>query len=169
MAVITISKECGTESCEVARAAAEKLGYLYIGRELISEIAQALNMSDNEAKLFLKRSQARILRFANRYVCTTIQKVVDRERGCLDDDTYHDCTSKLVCDLYRAGDAIILGWGGQCILGEKSDVLHVRLTMPEEAKIRAVMARKQLERKVAEKHIRVEEGDSRKYVKHFPF
>ncbi|MGB6010117.1 MAG: cytidylate kinase family protein, partial [Desulfobacterales bacterium] len=101
MAVITISKEFGTEGEKVASRVAEKLGYEYIGKNLVADIAKELNISESEAVTFHKTSQSRILRFVDRYTCSIVQKVVDREHGCLDDKNYYEVTKKLVENVYE--------------------------------------------------------------------
>jgi len=167
MAVITISKEFGTESEKVASQAAKKLGYEYIGEQLIAEIAKELHVSESEAEIFRKTSQSRILRFVDRYTCSLVQKVIDREYGCLDDKNYYETTKKLVQDVYDAGNAIILGWGSQCILRGNPNTLHVRLVKDEEIKIREVMKNRNLEHKAAKTFIEREEGDLKAYIEHY--
>jgi cytidylate kinase len=167
MAVITISKEFGTDSEKIASLAAQKLGYEYIGEQLIAEIAKELRVSESEAEMFRKTSQSRILRFVDRYTCSLVQKVVDREHGCLDDKNYYETTKKLVLNVYDAGNAIILGWGGQCILRGKPDTLHVRLVKDEETKIREVMKNRNLEYNAAKAFIEREENDLKAYIKHY--
>ena len=167
MAVITISKEFGTDSEKVASEAAQKLGYEYIGDRLIAEVAKELRVSESEAEMFRKTSQSRILRFVDRYTCSLVQKVVDREHGCLDDKNYYETTKKLVQNVYDAGNAIILGWGGQCILRGKPDTLHVRLVKDEETKIREVMKNRNLEHKAAKAFIEREESDLKAYIEHY--
>jgi cytidylate kinase len=167
MAVITISKEFGTESEKVASQAGQKLGYEYIGDHLIAEIAKELHVSESEAEMFRKTSQSRILRFVDRYTCSLVQKVVDREHGCLDDKNYYNTTKKLVQNVYEAGNAIILGWGGQCILRGKPNTLHVRLIKDEETKIKEVMQNRNLEHKAAKAFIVREEGDLKAYIEHY--
>ena len=167
MAVITISKEFGTESEKLASQAAQKLGYEYIGEHLIAEIAKELHVSESEAEMFRKTSQSRILRFIDRYTCSLVQKVVDREHGCLDDKNYYETTKKLVQNVYDAGNAIILGWGGQCILRGKPNTLHVRLIKDEETKIKEVMQNRNLEHKAAKAFIEREEGDLKAYIEHY--
>jgi cytidylate kinase len=167
MAVITISEEFGTESEKVAIQVAQKLGYEYIGKKLIAEIARELHISESEAEVFRKASQSRILRFVDRFTCSIVQKVVDREHGCLDDKNYYETTKKLVEKAYEAGDAIILGWGGQCILRGKPNTLHVRLVKDEETKIKEVMQAKNLDRDAALALIEQDEEDSREYIKHY--
>jgi cytidylate kinase len=167
MAVITISKEFGTEIEKVASQAAKKLGYEYIGEKLIAEIAEELHVSESEAEMFRKTSQSRILRFVDRYTCSLVQKVVDREHGCLDDKNYYETTKKLVLNVYEADNAIILGWGGQCILRGKPNALHVRLVKDDETKIRDVMKNRNLEHKAAKAFIEREEGDLKAYIEHY--
>ncbi|MGD9173677.1 MAG: cytidylate kinase-like family protein, partial [Desulfobacterales bacterium] len=139
MAVITISKEFGCDAGQVAAIAAKKLDYEHIGKKLTAEIAKDLNLSEAEVETFKQTSQSRIIRLMDRYTCTLVQKVVDREHGCLDDANYFESTRKLVEKLYDAGNVIILGWGGQCILRGKPNTLHVRLIKEESLKIEKVM------------------------------
>lgn len=167
MAVITISKAFGTESEKVASQAAQRLGYEYIGKQLIAEIARELRISKSEAEVFRKTAQSRILRFVDRFTCSIVQKVVDREHGCLDDKNYYETTKKLVENVYEAGDAIILGWGGQCILRGKPNTLHVRLVKDDETKIKEVMQNKNLNHDAAMALIKKDEGDLREYIKHY--
>jgi len=167
MAVVTISREFGTESDAVAEAAAEKLGYAFIGKELIGEIAKRLNLSEGEAQVFHKTSQGRLLRLVDRYTCSIVQRVVDRDHGCLDNKEYFHATKKLVEDLYDAGNVIILGWGGQCILKGRPDTLHVRLVKDIDKKIDYVMANENLDRIAAEKLIEREEKDLQAYIQSY--
>lgn len=167
MSVITISRECGVGSEEVASLLAKKLGWEYIGKELVARIARELRISESEAEAFLQDAQSRLLRFVDRYTCTLIQRVVDRERGCLDDESYFDTVKKLVEDAYEDKNAIILGWGGQCLLRGKPNVLHVRLIRDEEGKINTIMKRFKIDRKAAKYHIEREERDSKSLIKHY--
>jgi len=167
MAVITISKESGTESEQVASLLAKKLGWEYIGKQLVAKLSKELRISESDVETFLKHEHSRLLRFVDRYTCTIVQKVVDKEHGCLDDKNYFDAVKKLVEDIYQAGNAIILGWGGQCLLRGRPDVLHVRLRKDEEEKIKTVMGKYRLGHSAAKHHIAREEGDSKSWVKHY--
>jgi len=167
MAVVTISKEFGTEGEKVASLVAEKLGYEYIGKNLVADIAKELHISESEAVTFHKTSQSRILRFVDRYTCSIVQKVVDREHGCLDDKNYYEVTKKLVENVYEAGNVIILGWGSQCLLKEKPNTLHVRLIKDNDLKTKELMEAENLSSKAAKDFIDREEGDLKAYVKQY--
>lgn len=167
MAVITISKEFGTESETVASKLAEKLGYESIGDKLISKIAAELKISESEAETFRKTSQSRILRYVDKYTCSIVQKVVDRERGCLDDKNYYETTKKLVEKSYEADNVVIIGWGAQCILRGKPNTLHVHLVKDPETKEKEVMEARKLDRQAAKNFIEREESDLKAYIKHY--
>ncbi len=167
MAVITISKEYGIESEKIAQGVANKLGYEYIGKALVTKIADELNISESDAEVFSKTASARVLRFVDKYTCSTIQKLSDKEYGCLNDEKYYAATKKMVEDLYENGNVVILGWGSQCILKGKADTLHVRLVMEPDEKIKATMEKQKLDAKTAKKKIETEENDMKAYIKHF--
>ncbi len=167
MGIITISKECGTDSEQVASLLAKKLGWEYIGKQLVAQLAKELRISKSDVEMFIKHEQSRLLRFVDRYTCTLVQRVVDREHGCLDDKNYFEAVKKLVEDVYQAGNAIILGWGSQCLLQDRDGVLHVRLRKGKEEKIKTIMQRFKLDRDAARHHIQREERDSKGLIKHY--
>lgn len=167
MAVITISKEFGTDSEAVASALAKKLGYESIGRRLLAQIARELHLSESEVNTFRQASKTSILRYLDKYTCAIVQKVVDKEQGCLDDKAYYEKTKELVEKLYRNDNVVILGWGAQCILKGRPNALHVRLRKDHEKKVDMLMEKPGMDRKGAERKIKDTEEDSRVYIKHY--
>lgn len=167
MAVITINKEFGTQSQRVASKLAQKLGYEYIGDQLLAQVAKELNLSEHEAETFLQTSKSSVLRLVDKYTCSIVQKVVDREHGCLDDKAYFEKTKELVEKLYTSDNVIILGWGAQCILKGKPNTLHVRLSKDQELKISELMEHQKLTQKAAEHKINSDEQDLKVYIKEY--
>ncbi len=167
MAVITINKEFGTSGQRVAAMLARELGYEYIGDALLAEIAKELNLSEHEAETFLKTSKSSVLRLVDKYTCSIVQKVVDREHGCLDDKAYFEKTRELVEKLYDNDNVIVLGWGAQCILRDKPGTLHVRLRKDPAQKISELMEAQGLSRSAAEHKISSEEQDLKIYVQEY--
>ena len=167
MAVITINKEFGTRSQRVASKLAQKLGYEYIGDQLLAQVAKELNLSEHEADTFRQTSKSSVLRLVDKYTCSIVQKVVDREHGCLDDKAYYEKTKELVEKLYANDNVIILGWGAQCILKDKPNTLHVRLRKGHELKITELMERQNLNHKAAEHKINADEKDLKEYIKEY--
>ncbi len=167
MAVITISNEFATQSQKVAAGVAEKLGYEYIGDQLLAQIARELNLSKHEAETFVQTSKSSLLRYVDRYTCSIVQRVVDGEHGCLDDRAYYEKTRELVEQIYEAGNAIILGWGGQCILKDKPHTLHVRLKKDPALKTQELVEKYEYSQKAAEKKVKQAEADLKAYLKEY--
>ena len=167
MAVVTITGEYGTGSRKLIAHLAEKTGYDYIGKELQKEIAEELKLSESEVQMFRKASQSRLIRKMDRYTCVLVQKVVDRQHGCLDDREFHEANTKLVERLHDTDDVIIHNWGAQCILKGWPNCIHVRLTRDREEKIKFVQDESKLSFSAARKVILDEERDMEAYIKQF--
>ena len=167
MAVITVSGEYGTGSEQVVAELARKTGYEHIGEELRKEIADQLNLSESEVEVFRKASQSRLIRLMDRYTCSLVHKVVDRDHGCLDDRDFHETTSALVEKLYAVGNVVIHDWGAQCILKGRPETVHVFLQLNREAKIEAAIRQLDLDFQAARAVVETEDRNAEEYIRQF--
>ena len=167
MAIVTITGEYGTGSRELIIHLANKTGFDYIGKELQKEIAKELKLSESEVEMFRKASQSRLIRKLDRYTCALVQKVVDRQHGCLDDHDFHEANTKLVEKLHATDDVIIHNWGAQCILKGWPNCVHVRLTRDREKKIKLVQDDSHLSFSAARRLVLDEERDMEAYLKQY--
>ncbi len=167
VAVITITGEKGTGSWNLVRRLAKRMDYDYIGEDLKREIAKELKLSESEVEVFRKASQSKLIRKLDRYTCSLVQKVVDRERGCLDDQDFHDTTVKLISDLYENGNLVFHNWGAQCILKNRPDTVHVLVRRDLEKKVAVAMADYDLSASAARKLVLDDEQNMVQYLKQF--
>lgn len=167
MAVITVSGEYGTGCEQVVAELARITEYDHIGDELLKEIAEQLHLSESEVEVFRKASQSRLIRLMDRYTCSLVQKVVDREHGCLDDRDFHQTATALVEKLYTAGNVVIHDWGAQCILKGRPGAVHVFLQIDRDAKIEAAMQQLRLDFPAARTVVDEQENNSEQYIRQF--
>jgi cytidylate kinase len=167
VAVITITGEYGTGSGQVVATLARQTGYDHIGEELVKEIAAQLHLTESEVEVFRKASQSRLIRLMDRYTCSLVQKVVDREHGCLDDRDFHHTATTLVEKLYEAGNVVIHNWGAQCILKDRPEAVHVFLQLDREAKIETAMQQLKLDFQAARDVVDKEERNAEEYIRQF--
>ena len=167
MAVITVNGEFGTESEQVVAELARQMKYDHIGAELLKQIAEQLHLSESEVEVFRKASHSRLIRLMDRYTCSLVQKVVDREHGCLDDRDFYATSSALVEKLYDSGNVVIHDWGAQCILRERPDAVHVFLRLGRDAKIEGAMQRLRLEFQAARSIVEEDERNTEQYIRQF--
>jgi cytidylate kinase len=131
MPIITLSRELGSRGDDIALAVAERLGLRLIGRELINRAARqtgapeiALAEIDELGLLGVKPNPA-----AMRLYCQRVAEVIR--------------------ELALEGDVLLVGRGGQVVLRQQPDVLHVRIIAPKPARVQLVMQRCRVPAEVA--------------------
>ena len=167
MAVITISKEYAAESEVFAEKLADKLGYSVLDKQLVVQAAKQLNISETEASILRRGGESRLLKILDKYTAKTIQKVVNRDYGRLDDKNYFEVTKKLVLNAAEQGNVIIVGWGGQCLLADRPDAIHVRIVKNLEERIAILKQKFNLDDRGARELIEREEKESAKYIEYY--
>ncbi len=85
----------------------------------------------------------------------------------LDDKTFIDAMTKVVNDIHRQGNAVIIGRGANQILANASNTLHVGLLAPMEVRVETLIAREHFEREEAEIHVEELERAREDFVNKF--
>lgn len=150
MTVITLSRELGSRGDDVAVALAERLGLRLVGREIINRAAQdagageaALAELDELGLLGLKPSRANLERYRKKIVAIIEAQAAE-------------------------GNVLLVGRGGQVVLGHRRDVLHVRITAPLSLRCATVRERCRVSTEVASARIAASDASRAGYHKrHF--
>jgi len=123
MAIITISHELGSGGPEIGQAVADRLGYRFVGQELISDAAHRYGLLEEKLSHLDEAKPTLFERFdaeTRRYI-TVIQTA-------LFEFAEHD-------------NVVLMGRGGQWLLRGIPHVLRVRVTAPFEVRVKR-LARK---------------------------
>ncbi len=112
MTTVTISRQMGSLGSQVARQAAELLGYRLLWREVINQAAQKAGAPE--------MALAEIDELGLLNIRTTKQTL----------QRYRECLEQVIIDQANQGNVVIIGRAGQAILGSRPDVLHVRVIAP---------------------------------------
>ena len=135
MAVITLSREMGSRGDDIARAVAARLGLRLVGRELINRAAKeagapevALAEIDELGLLGVKPSAAALR-------------------------LYQEKVAAVIHELAADGDVLLVGRGGQMLLADRPDALHVRIIAPRPMRLALVQERCRVPAEVAEARI----------------
>lgn len=188
MTVITISRQYGSGGDEVALRVCEMLGYRLFDKHHISRAAVEAGLSEQEAidysednykvKNFLDRLLRRPVAVAHVRVWKEDARGVPiPETQPLSEAAALNLVQKAVQAAYNAGGFVILGRGGQIILEDKPDVLHVRIEAPLEERIQRVKQQLKEEqaayyadvgiRRAAQDLILARDAASAEYIKQF--
>lgn len=147
MPVITISRQVGSGGMEIAALVCARLGYRYLDKWLLMKTAAEVGLSEHEvvdfsedhyeARTFLEA----LLGPRNRRVTGLAPRqgsAAGRAQlayATLDEAQCINLVRTAVLAAHRQGDMVIAGRGGQAILRDRLDVLHVRIEAPIEQRI----------------------------------
>lgn len=166
MAVITISRELGSEGDRICDLICEALGYCRVDKEVLLQVAEEADI-DIDAVQELEESFTKRARLVSGEMTSLYQKqasAFDRP-GAIDDRAYAQVLKDTMEDYARQGDVIIVGRGGQMILRDWPDALHVRLYAPEEVRARRLLTREGLTEAQARRKIQQVDEQKRQYIR----
>jgi cytidylate kinase len=166
MAVITISRELGSEGDRIAEMICAELGYRWVDKAMLAQMAQESGM-DEEAILALERSIPTRARFTS----TDMRSLYSKQPGAwekkaaLDDETYRRIVRETMERYATAGDAIIIGRGGQMVLRDHPAALHVHLYAPAELRAQRIAQRTGVSEQEAARRVANSDEEKRLFIR----
>lgn len=167
MAVITISRELGSLGDAICDLICEELGYCRVDKDLLLHIAEEAGI-DLDAVLELEAGFGRRARLVSGEMTSLYRKQASAfdKRGVIDDRIYAGVVHDAVERYAREGNAVIVGRGGQMILHNWPQALHVRLYAPEEVRAQRLAAREGLSEAQAALQIEQSDEQKRQFIRH---
>ncbi len=159
MATITISRQFGSGGDEIADQLCQVLGYRHFDKRMIARAAADANLSEQEIAGYADYSEEtykvksfldHLLRRAPA-VHTEAQRKEDSIRVLLaEEKRFNEASAlklvqKAIEAAYQADNMIIIGRGGQLILKDHPNVLHIRIEAPLQDRIHRVQKRIKLD------------------------
>lgn len=149
MAVITISRQYGTGGMTMGDHLAKRLGCPFVFREELGRGCRERGLD-----IDLDRLEGRPPSFFERLFG------VNREE-------LRRCLKEVMEEAARAGGAVIGGWGGQVLLKERRDAVHIRVVGSSQARVRLLMETGGVTRSAAEDIVSRADRDQRHFSEHF--
>ena len=169
MRAVTISREYGSGGGEIAVRLARKLGWQLIDHAIIEQTARELGVYETD-----------VARHDEEYVEGTLSRILNRIRNLTpgavtpfdvgtgtsfpaprpstsDERAYQETMQHVVMAAANTGHVVIVGRGGQFLLADRRDVLHLRIVAPLELRVAYVARREEPNRDAARR--RVQEKD----------
>jgi cytidylate kinase len=167
MAVITISREEGSNGDLVADQLCNQLGYCRVDKTLLSQIAQEAGV-DVEAVLEKERAVANKPRLISDQMTSLYGRKPSAfgKSGDIDDQTYSRIVRETMERFAREDNAVIIGRGGQIVLRDWPTALHVHLYAPLPVRIGRIKERYQISELEAKRRLSGSDERKRWYVRH---
>lgn len=172
MPVITISRQYGSYGDAVAELLCDRLGYRILDKNLIRGLAAQVGLRP-EKVINLSEDRYRPRTLVERLFASagpqTRDPVVWARYGVADgrDHLATELITQLIQAAYEQGNVVVVGRGGQVVLRDKPDVLHVRLVAPLEMRIRRHQIRAALTAEAAREEVIESERASAEFVKRY--
>ncbi|MBI4498400.1 MAG: cytidylate kinase-like family protein [Chloroflexi bacterium] len=183
MPVVTISGQVASGVIEVARLTADLLGAAYVDREILAEVAQragappeTLASRDERLNTLGQRIANTLRRMLEAQAAAgMVGDVFVESSGVpvllgrtyeeaaataftrseeVSDAQYFALLQSVIKDLAALGNIVIVGRGGQFILHDHPEALHVRVIAPLEVRVERLVQAEGLEPREAEKQLR---------------
>jgi cytidylate kinase len=175
MAVITISRQYGSGGNEIARLICDRLGYRYFDKDLMAQLGAQMGLaSDKIVDLPEDKYQVRSLMERFFGVVPTLSGDLAGWRVAAKahvDEQVERMSVQTVQSLIRAAHerdkVVVVGRGGQVVLRDLPDVLHVRVVAPIEQRIQRMQQSEELTADEARELVHRRDEAAGDYVKSF--
>jgi len=184
VAIITISREFGSEGLAVARRAAQRLGYLCLDRTIVTDVARLADVSEQEIEKHDERGQGLFERlltgiFGDPSEARPFGALVGVPAGMVGVSprierlernpmpTRKDIlslTEQVIRATARRGNAVIVGRGSQALLADWPEALHVRLVAPIEFRCQRIAEQEGIDPEEAMALIRETDRNRERYI-----
>jgi cytidylate kinase len=166
--VITLSREYGAGGSELGLLLGNALGWQVLDRDLAERLAKRLRCQSAELENRHERAPRFLERIAAAFtVVPSDAPILPELNRAPDPDTLVDATRAVLLEAARTPPLIVIGHGANCLLGERRDVLRVRVTAPYSVRVRRVAKRTGQAAQEAGADVRHRDADRRHYLERY--
>ena len=139
--IITISRQFGSGGARVGRAAAQRLGFQYADREILSEAARLLDVESVELEPLEERSPSIWARIGTLFAQGSPDvPFMPPMLPTVNETELFAVERKVIEAIAARGDAVIVGRGAAHVLGGGHDVVRVFLHAPLASRVALAMS-----------------------------
>lgn len=143
MGVVTISASYGAKGQTIGEAVATELGLVFLDRAVPAAAARQLDIPDEVAQDLDERAPSLWERLAGAFAHTAspIEAATVIPPGATQNpEEFRRATESVLHQIADTTGAVVLGRAGMAVLGDRPDVLCVRLDGPVEARVASMVA-----------------------------
>jgi cytidylate kinase len=140
--IVTIEREYGSGGGEIAQLLANTLGWKLWDQLLTEEIAKLADCPKNVVEGREERTDPLYYRLFKSFLRGSYEGSLNAHKlKLVDSESIMKMTERVVQNVAKTGNSVIVGRGSQHFLRNRPDTLRVFLYAPREAKVRRVIAR----------------------------
>ena len=190
MAVITVARQLGSWGDRIAEKVAQTLGYEYVDKRLVEEIAAITDTTMEDVENYDEKAEGRVQYFLRRLLVPEVAPgsfplsaaayaselglefayVSEVDAGkptYLDRGTYQLLITTLVQDFGQTGKAVIVGRASQLILKDHPQAFHVKIVAPFKLRCQRLQESRELDPEAAEKLVEQHDQWRHDYLRNY--
>jgi cytidylate kinase len=149
--VITIEREYGAGGGVIAEKLAARLGWKLWDQLLTQEIARRMDCECHDVERHEERRDPAYYRLLKAFMRGSHEGSQNAPRlKMVDTDCVREVAQKLLPEIAKAGNCVIVGRGSAYYLGDRPDAFHVFVYAPFQEKVRRLQARGKSEKEAME-------------------
>ena len=149
--VITIEREYGAGGGVIAEKLAARLGWKLWDQLLTQEIARRMDCDCRAVEKHEERKDPAYYRLLKAFMRGSHEGSQNAPRlKMVDTDCVREVAQKLLPEIAKAGNCVIVGRGSAYYLGDRPDAFHVFVYAPFQEKVRRLQARGKSEKEAME-------------------
>jgi cytidylate kinase len=149
--IVTIEREYGSGGGEIAQLLANTLGWKLWDQLLTEEIAKLADCPKNVVEGREERTDPLYYRLFKSFLRGSYEGSLNAHKlKLVDSESIMKMTERVVQNVAKTGNSVIVGRGSQHFLRNRPDTLRLFLYAPREAKVRRVIARGKSENEAQE-------------------
>jgi cytidylate kinase len=173
MRAITISREYGSGGGEIAARLARRLSWQLIDHAVIEQTARELEVHETEVEKhdeeYVESTRPGILsrileQLTPSGAMTGGGGILIRPSSSAETPAYQETMRQIIAAAATTGHVVIVGRGGQVLLADKRDVLHVRVVAPLEQRVAYVVRREGLDTEAARQRVQAKDQARTRYM-----
>jgi hypothetical protein len=162
--IVTIEREYGCGGGEIAQLLANKLGWKLWDQLLTEQIAKLADCPKNVVEGREERTDPLYYRLFKSFLRGSYEGSLNAHKlKLVDSESIMKMTERVVQNVAKTGNSVIVGRGSQHFLRNRPDTLRVFLYAPREAKVRRLIGRGRERSDFIQKYFRVEWPDRAVY------
>ncbi len=128
MTVLILSRQFGAGGKTLGENLAKRLGFQFVDRDIIAQVAREANVSVDWVVAVERETGGRLMKILSKMVSGDfIQRMLSDSGSDFDEEKYAAFVKKVVKDIAKEGNAVILGRGSQFIVPDQPGVFKVLL------------------------------------------
>jgi cytidylate kinase len=167
MAVITISRQYGSEGLKFAKELSDVLNYKFVYKDIYKQISESKDISINELKALESLTSIGVDFFQKLIDSSYISRIIGKKNISYETNEFISLIETTIKEFAKMDNIVIVGRASQCVLRDYPKAYHIRIVKEFNERVNYLVNLKGVSREAAESTILRKDKERESYIKKF--